>query len=85
MKVEIENFFGDVDTITNLSKNLEFYTFNNHPDPESVGRYRGKRSDQLHKVNKEFFDSLQLIISIPGLTIITSKFCFGILFKLINF
>ena len=59
MKVEIENFFGDVDTIKNLSKNLEFYTFNNHPDPESVGRYRGKRSDQLHKLNKEFFDSLQ--------------------------
>ena len=59
MKVEIENFFGDVHTITNLSKNLEFYTFDNHPDPESVGRYRGKRSDQLHKVNKEFFDSLQ--------------------------
>ena len=24
MKVEIENFFGDVDTIKNLSKNLEF-------------------------------------------------------------
>ena len=59
MKVEIENFFGDVDTITNLSKNLDYYTFNNHPDPESVGRYRGKRSAQLHKVNKEFFDSLQ--------------------------
>ena len=42
MKVEIENFFGDVNTVKNLSKNLEFYTFSNHPDPESVGRYRGK-------------------------------------------
>ena len=59
MKIEVENFFGDVDTIIKISKNLEFYTFNNHPDPESVGRYRGKRSAQLHKVNKEFFDSLQ--------------------------
>lgn len=59
MKLEVENFFGDVNTIINLSKNLEFYSYNNHPDPESVGRYRGKRSAQLHKVNREFFDCLQ--------------------------
>ena len=59
MNFEIENFFGNVKAITDLSKNLDFYTFDEHPEPESVGRYRGKRTVQIHNINKEFFEHFQ--------------------------
>ena len=49
MKVEIENFFGDVDTITNISKNLEFYTFNNHPDLRRLLTDYGFKGHPLRK------------------------------------
>jgi hypothetical protein len=59
MNFEIENFFGNAQAVIDLSKNLKFYTFDEHPEPESVGRYRGKRTVQLHNINKELFDSFQ--------------------------
>jgi hypothetical protein len=39
--LEIENFFENPQSIIDLSKNLEFYTFDKHPETISVGRYAG--------------------------------------------
>jgi hypothetical protein len=55
--IEIENFFEDPKSIIDFSKNLEFYTFDKHPE-NSVGRYAGKRTLQIHNILPEFFDKL---------------------------
>jgi hypothetical protein len=67
--IEIENFFEYPKSIIDLSKNLEFYTFDKHPETISVGRYAGKRSLQLHNIYPEFFESL----------------CYGVISHLIDF
>ena len=67
--IEIENFFENPQAILDLSKNLEFYTFDSHPDFSIVGRYAGKRSLQLHNIYPEFFESL----------------CYGVISNLVDF
>lgn len=67
--IEIKNFFQNPDLIIDLSKKLEFYSFKEHPETDSVGRYAGKRSLQLHNIYPEFFESL----------------CYGVVSHLVDF
>ena len=67
--IEVNNFFQNSDLIVDLSKNLEFYSFDKHPETISVGRYAGKRSLQLHNIYPEFFESL----------------CYGVVSHLVDF
>jgi len=67
--LEVENFFENPQTILDLSKNLEFYTFDKHPESSVVGRYAGKRTLQLHNICPELFDSL----------------CYGVVSQLVDF
>lgn len=67
--IEVNNFFQNSDLIVDLSKNLDFYSFDKHPETTSIGRYAGKRSLQLHNLYPEFFESL----------------CYGVISHLIDF
>jgi hypothetical protein len=56
--IEVDNFFEDPKLIINLSKKLDFYTFDKHPEFSVVGKYAGKRSLQLHTIFPDFFEKL---------------------------
>ena len=56
--IEIKSFFQNPNLIINLSKNLEFYSFDKHPETIVVWRYAGKRSLQLHNLYPDFFNQL---------------------------
>jgi len=67
--IEIKNFFQEPNLILDLSKKLDFYSFEDHPEFSIVGGYAGKRSLQLHNIYPEFFESL----------------CYGVVSHLIDF
>jgi hypothetical protein len=67
--LEVNNFFKDPDTILNLSKKLNFYSVEEHPESSVVGKYAGKRTLQLHQIYPEFFENL----------------CYGVVSQLIDF
>lgn len=56
--LKVNNFFKDPNSILELTKTLEFYTFDKHPETNAVGRYAGKRSLQLHNLYSDFFNQL---------------------------
>lgn len=67
--IEIENFFENPKSILEVSKNLEFFTFDKHPNSSIVGKYAGKRTLQLHEVCPELFESL----------------CYGVVSQIVDF
>jgi hypothetical protein len=74
----LDNFFNDPLKVINFAKSLEYYQ-------DSEGRWPGKRTKELHEVNKYFFENYgSKVLSILYPTIKEKSFCCSLHFQKIS-